>query len=490
MRGILLLLVLVVGCGKTSFDGEADAQDSLDDHDGADTSCGDCDDRDPCTVDTCNPLTAECEHVPLDADEDSYAAIRSPDGTECGGDDCDDSDPHVYPGAPEVCLDGVDQDCDTVIDAFTAVTDEIILIGDDQVTGTPDIIWTGSEFGVAWWNGGTYEAPKNEAYFVRLDAYGTPIGEFVLANEITGEDAPGGGWPKLAWTGSEFGLAWETAYYDDLGYTSTFIEFTRFSIEGMKMGEDVVVARGPSDGLSSYYQPTIVWTGSAYGIAYIFNAEVFFSLLSPTGDRLDEETQVTDWVEYEIQNDCPSLAWTGSEFGLTWRHAIYPLFDFYLGFARLGPDGTKLMDDVIFEPVGGFYNSSLVWSGSIFAAAWDGFFSVFDELGNPTTDIIEIPAEPPHYARIEGPHGLVWTGSEFGMIVWGGTSENYYYHTIASDGTEHREVVMISSESHGYLSSAIAWTGSTIGAVWQARKEDTTLHDNGDIYFRLIGYCE
>ena len=42
----------------------------------------------------------------VDADGDGY------EDAACGGDDCDDSDPGVYPGAPEVCGDGIDQDCD------------------------------------------------------------------------------------------------------------------------------------------------------------------------------------------------------------------------------------------------------------------------------------------------------------------------------------------------------------------------------------------
>lgn len=34
------------------------------------------------------------------------------DGASVGGGDCDDTDPATYPGAPETCEDGVDQDCD------------------------------------------------------------------------------------------------------------------------------------------------------------------------------------------------------------------------------------------------------------------------------------------------------------------------------------------------------------------------------------------
>jgi hypothetical protein len=41
------------------------------------------------------------ENDEVDADHDSYGAAQ----------DCNDADPNVYPGAPEVCEDGVDNDC-------------------------------------------------------------------------------------------------------------------------------------------------------------------------------------------------------------------------------------------------------------------------------------------------------------------------------------------------------------------------------------------
>jgi len=45
-----------------------------------------------------------------DADGDGF------NDASCGGNDCDDSDPNVNPGAAEVCDDGVDNDCDGLID--------------------------------------------------------------------------------------------------------------------------------------------------------------------------------------------------------------------------------------------------------------------------------------------------------------------------------------------------------------------------------------
>ena len=49
------------------------------------------------------PYDAGC-----DVDGDDF------EGTTCGGRDCDDRNPAIFPGAPEICEDGIDQDCNAV----------------------------------------------------------------------------------------------------------------------------------------------------------------------------------------------------------------------------------------------------------------------------------------------------------------------------------------------------------------------------------------
>jgi hypothetical protein len=65
-----------------------------------------CDDSDACTIDTCDVTSDTCTNALIDGDGD----LHPPES--CGGDDCDDADSTIYTGAPEVCDDGIDQDCD------------------------------------------------------------------------------------------------------------------------------------------------------------------------------------------------------------------------------------------------------------------------------------------------------------------------------------------------------------------------------------------
>ncbi len=69
-----------------------------------------CDDGDTCTADTCDDAHGGCHHAPRDGDMDGHGAMS------CGGDDCDDMNASRHPGATEVCANGVDEDCNGMVD--------------------------------------------------------------------------------------------------------------------------------------------------------------------------------------------------------------------------------------------------------------------------------------------------------------------------------------------------------------------------------------
>ncbi len=86
-----------------------------------------CNDHNPCTFDICNeaypcndetcegsdPGPTICWHLPLDEDSDGYAT-REGICADLGYPwvDCNDHDSQVRPGWPDICDDGIDNNCD------------------------------------------------------------------------------------------------------------------------------------------------------------------------------------------------------------------------------------------------------------------------------------------------------------------------------------------------------------------------------------------
>jgi hypothetical protein len=73
-----------------------------------------CSDGDSCTLDCC--VAGECVHELRDLDGDGFASISCAGGLDCDDDPLTGRD--VHPNAPEVCDDGIDNDCDGLADVF------------------------------------------------------------------------------------------------------------------------------------------------------------------------------------------------------------------------------------------------------------------------------------------------------------------------------------------------------------------------------------
>jgi len=246
----------------------------------------DCDDGDECTDDKCMPKTAECKHDPLTLDKDQDGFRGPLPGFLAGtpgscGDDCDDTSELAYPGNTEVC-DGVDNDCNTVID-----------------------------------DGATYVPLLNNP--VRLSPDGTaPAG-------------PGG----LAWSGSSYAAL----------YTESIAGFSMresmLAPTGDPLGpeQQIVFANGDNAG------GPVVWVGDRYGLAWQDRRdndyEVYFTLLDENGNKVLADQRITNAEGFSINT---TLTWTGTEFIIVWQDEREQIFDIY--GQRMSLDGAKIGDNV------------------------------------------------------------------------------------------------------------------------------------------------
>ena len=86
------------------------------------------------TPDTLN-ITVTSNTACTDHDKDSF----SPDGGVCGPVDCDDHNAAINPGAPEVCSDNIDNDCNGIIDKdCQGPTCDVLLPKKDDEVESPE----------------------------------------------------------------------------------------------------------------------------------------------------------------------------------------------------------------------------------------------------------------------------------------------------------------------------------------------------------------
>jgi hypothetical protein len=422
----------------------------------------------------------------VDADGDGYAAAEV-EGAECGGTDCDDARPDVHPGAPTVCGDGVDQNCDGYVGETGALLEDVRLSECDCDSFYQDLAWTGSEFGVAWTD------LDRKLVFRRVTRAGETLGGPVTV-EVR---EPVGLWnPSIAWAGSGYGLAWHTP----TGSLEDNIFFTRLDLDGAP-GE-ILQLTDTGEGDRTQFA-SLVWTGSEFGMSYQSrwrdwlesHLELWFTRLSAGGARLMDDMLLMETPE-DSQNS--ALVWTGSEFGVAWNDDREAFGDFDVFFTRVSAGGRELVDDlkvadgcasgIVCGPI-----PSVVWTGSEYALAWSSNqhdMGVDDvHLGRVSADgrtviMDEVVTDSPTSSWHPD---LAWTGSAFGLI-W--EQDPYgefdlFFALLSPEGDPIGDVVRITDAPDYSWSPELAWSGDAFGVVWGDHRGS-----HGDVYFNVIVPCD
>jgi len=207
--------------------------------------------------------------------------------------------------------------------------------------GVVDVFWTGEEYmGV----GSMMRGDKAVKRLTRLDPEVGRVGDVVNLTARFGASIHS----YVALSENEFGMAFfekhEPEEGDDRPSKIYDLNFTRFSLEGAQMGENVFLGTA-ADIVSKGGYPTfnhvsasIIWTGCEYALAWADEQEgvqtIEFALINKEGQLLGEvKTLIRNERENreDIGSVMPQLVSAGDELGIGWLQI--PFHQYY--FARI-----------------------------------------------------------------------------------------------------------------------------------------------------------
>jgi hypothetical protein len=169
-----------------------------------------------------------------------------------------------------------------------------------HVSLLPELVWTGSGYGIAFESN---RSGSMQVYFVRSDATGAATGTDppVLSS---GGQAFG---PSLAWNGTSFAVAYED---DRSGTQQIYLQLL------LATGAVDGVAIPVTSGGTAATEASLVWAGDHWSIAYLSGRRIMLTEMSTGVPTPGVILPVSDAAS---DADSPDLVWTGSAYGVVWQ---------------------------------------------------------------------------------------------------------------------------------------------------------------------------
>jgi hypothetical protein len=298
----------------------------------------DCNDADPCTIDTCNPDSGACEYGPATFDHDGDMHNGPLEGTKAGdpdscGDDCDDTNKNAFPGNQEIC-DGVDNDCNGIIDdnmTFVPIDADAKRISDHASAGPGNIAYNGTEYAALF----TESQPppgSTDMFNAMLTELGDKIPPGQQRVTAVNADSYGG---SIMWIGDRFGVVWQDRRDDDYE-----IYFAELDEKGTKVTPDTRLTF--ANQFSIY--PDLAFTGQHFLTVWQDEREGIFNIMAQVldvdGNVQGDNVQITDAFADGFPNEAPVIAGTSQGVGIAWARG--DTFTHFIEFQRLNFDMTPM----------------------------------------------------------------------------------------------------------------------------------------------------
>ena len=338
----------------------------------------------------------------------------------------------------EFACDGLDNDCDGVVDAGAPSADRQIT-RDAAASTSAALAFDGLGHGLAFLDA---RSGAEAVWFARLD----PEGVALAPETRLTPDAAAPKEPAIAFSGEAFAIV----YRDTRGGARGELWLTLLDREGAPLGPERRILPAAAN-LASVGNPRIVWTGAEFGVVYSVGPDsnglssVNLLRLAPDGLPVAAPTVVSGLPNLVVPG-APSVAFGAGGYGIVWHDARAGNVEIY--FARADPEGLK--------------------------------------LGN--TDLRVTNA-----ARSSGQPRIAWNGEHFGVAFSDGRDGfvDMYFARVSPGGVElgaesritHTQIV----DNFQFLRSAlVALDGGRFGLVSADTRGDLT-GVNGELWLSLIG---
>jgi hypothetical protein len=265
------------------------------------------------------------------------------------------------------------------------------------------------------------------------------------------------------WNGNGYTIIWVNPSDGD-------IYFTLLDTQGKKIGNDAVVNTAGSGPNAA---PVAAWNGTNYGVAWIKNDLVTFTLLSATGQKLTPDTQVsTNSNRHKIVD----IVWNGTEYGLALADFVESLWPTTIYLIRVSSTGAKIGSDITLSATGvSIYDPiHILWNGNQYAiiymcntALWgslnnDGtYFFCFNAMGTITVSPKIITNDKATYSS-----SICWNGNEYAIVTRTGYAPKGYSYLLSQfdvDGSKISSDTIIPMGNADYPSSR--WSGQDFGII-------------------------